>query len=336
MWAATTTQTLLTAKGDIHVRVFRKNGSTYSQVGTDLVLAGQTIGLAEANYVVSGTLPQATFGTGTRLYFDVWLKGSSATNRGEVLVAQGLGYTSVVTPRAATIVDRTAAYGVRRQLRRLHLLRRRCLGSFGGSARRHGTGSRHGGALASDGWAADEDASGQLIAWLSGIGQMFQSIDNLSHDGFDDDGNPAPGWSQLLDINRCPTRYLPWLAQFLGVRLNTNLRDDQQRYAIANPQGFGRGTATAIIAAVNQYLSPGFTATLIERDTSAYHLSIKVPTAGIAGLSTCESVYLTYTTCSALAAAYSTCAGLWKIPGEITAAVMSAIPAGLQTSITYD
>lgn len=186
------------------------------------------------------------------------------------------------------------------------------------------------------GWAADQDESGLLLQWLAGIGQSLQRIDSLCRDGFDTNGNPAPGYSQLLDIDRCPTAALPWLAQFLGVRLNTNLRDDQQRYAIANPQGFGRGTPAAIVAAVNQYLSPGYTASLIERDTSPYHLSIKVPTAGIAGLSTCESVYLTYTTCSAVAAAFTTCAAMWKIPGEITAAVMNAIPAGLQASITYD
>src|ERR1019366_10522798 len=29
----------------------------------------------------------------------------------------------------------------------------------------------------------------------------------------------APGWSQILDITRCPQYVLPWLGQFIGVQL---------------------------------------------------------------------------------------------------------------------
>src|ERR1035437_1560669 len=91
------------------------------------------------------------------------------------------------------------------------------------------------------GWAKDQDTTGVLEQMLSGIGQLIQTVDTLSRDGTDVNDNPAPGWSQVLDINRAPTYVLPWLAQFLGVRLDSSIRDDQMRYQIKNPPGFARG-----------------------------------------------------------------------------------------------
>lgn len=253
-----------------------------------------------------------------------------------VLGASPASPLSVPTGTSVTVVDRTAAYGVTSTY--VAYL------TYGGATSAPSPAAKAVMGQAPDttalyrrlGWAKDEDATGELLAWLSGIGAMVQPIDNLCRDGFDADGNPAPGWSQVLDIDRAPTEVLPWLAQFLGVRLNTNLRDDQQRFAIENPQGFGRGTVTAILSAANLYLKPGYSAVIIERDTSAYHLAIHVPASGIAGLSTCESVFLTYTTCSALAAAFPACSTLWKIPAEIDAAMGAAIPAGLVAAISYD
>ena len=185
------------------------------------------------------------------------------------------------------------------------------------------------------GWPADQDASGELEGWLAGIGSLLQAIDSLCSDDFDLNGDYAPGWSQLLDVNRAPTAALPWLAQFVGVRLNPALRDDIQRFQIENPIGFARGTPAAILAAVTQYLLPGYSATMTERDTSAYHLAISIPTAGISGVSTCGSIASEYTACSQLPTAFATCKALWNNNALISAAVQATIPAGLVASISY-
>ena len=162
------------------------------------------------------------------------------------------------------------------------------------------------------GWAADEDETGVLLQWLSGIAQMAQAIDSVAWDGYDTDGVMAPGWSQVLDINRCPTDWLPWLAQFVGVRLDPGARDDQQRYAIENPQGWARGTPAAILATANRFLAPGYSATLLERDTSPYHLTIEIPTGAYAGSSTCLELSHEYANCGDLIGAFATCVDLWK------------------------
>ena len=91
------------------------------------------------------------------------------------------------------------------------------------------------------GWAKYKDTTGVLLRWLAGMGEMVQAIDSLCM-AQNDDGTIAPGWSQVLDINRCPTAALPWLGQFVGVSVDPSQRDDQQRYAIEQEHGFARGT----------------------------------------------------------------------------------------------
>lgn len=185
------------------------------------------------------------------------------------------------------------------------------------------------------GWAQDEDQSDVLHKWLSGVGQMMQYVDTLCRDGYDAADNPAPGYSQLLDINRAPTVGLPWLAQFVGVSLDDTENDDTQRYLIKNPPGFSRGSPGAILAAANQFLLPGYTITLTERDTSPYHLAISVPSQGVKGTSTCLSVAQQFSACSQLPGAFPTCADLWRTDAEITAAINASIPAGLVIALTF-
>jgi hypothetical protein len=58
----------------------------------------------------------------------------------------------------------------------------------------------------------------------------------------------APGWSQVLDINRCPAYALPWLGQFIGVNLAKTpaLNYEQSVQKILSRSGFGRGTLAAL------------------------------------------------------------------------------------------
>ena len=67
---------------------------------------------------------------------------------------------------------------------------------------------------------------------------MFQDVEDLVRD------SPAgdPGWSELLDLDRCPPEALDWLGQFVGIRIPAGLNDLQSRAWISSTDGFRRGT----------------------------------------------------------------------------------------------
>lgn len=95
-----------------------------------------------------------------------------------------------------------------------------------------------------------------------------------------DDGD-YPGWSIMLDVDRAPTSALPWLGQFVGVRLSFRLPGEtteqwtaRMRQRIRNKEGFDRGSVPAIVAAAQQYLTGTKTVMLDERDTGPYHFSV--------------------------------------------------------------
>jgi len=60
----------------------------------------------------------------------------------------------------------------------------------------------------------------------------------------------APGWSQAVDINRCPNYALPWLAQFVGAVVQPNTTQSRQQIvqSIKQRAGFNRATVPAIVA----------------------------------------------------------------------------------------
>ena len=59
----------------------------------------------------------------------------------------------------------------------------------------------------------------------------------------------APGWSQAVDIRRCPNYALPWLAQFVGASIPTNSTMTRQQMVqqIESLSGFNRATTPAIV-----------------------------------------------------------------------------------------
>ena len=79
---------------------------------------------------------------------------------------------------------------------------------------------------------------------------------------YPEDYSEAPGWSQVVDIDRCPDYALPWLAQFVGaaVPIDNNLSRQQIVQQIEQRAGFNRATTAAIVAELvaitNKQLSP--------------------------------------------------------------------------------
>lgn len=116
---------------------------------------------------------------------------------------------------------------------------------------------------------ADESYGWPLLCLLGAIGSMFQLVEDLSRDT--DDG---PGWSAALDVDRAPEAALPWLAQFVGVRIPLGLDEAQQRARIRSTDGFRRGTPAALVGAAQQYLTGSKTVIFRERDGGAYKLKV--------------------------------------------------------------
>lgn len=89
------------------------------------------------------------------------------------------------------------------------------------------------------------------------------------------DRDSGPGWQILLDPEECPAAALPYLARFVGARLLPSMTEAEQRAAIANPEGFGRGTPAAIVAVAKRRLTGSKTVLLVEFYTGlAYRMKI--------------------------------------------------------------
>jgi len=176
--------------------------------------------------------------------------------------------------------------------------------------------------------ANDAQQDYPLLRYLDGIGQIIQRVDDLAAD------TPAgPGWSQILDINRCPSYALPWLAQFVGVRFQSWQDTDlQQRQAIIGEPGFARGTPAALVSAAQRYLNPWQTLTIFEQDTSAYHFTVVI-SAGQLGTASYAWLAGQYSTYTALDGAFGSYASAPLAVSEVEAALLAAKPAGLQMTV---
>jgi hypothetical protein len=98
---------------------------------------------------------------------------------------------------------------------------------------------------------------------------LLQGLEEVIRDT--DDG---VGWSPILDVDRAPSDWLPWLAQLAGARLEPGLSDVNQRARIKSTDGFKRGSPGAIVGAAQQYLTGTKTVYLVERHGSAYRLTV--------------------------------------------------------------
>jgi hypothetical protein len=122
----------------------------------------------------------------------------------------------------------------------------------------------------------DFDNAWSLLTYCNAIGSMYQLVDDWVRDTPD-----GPGWSLLLDLDRCPAVALPWLAQLVGVRLLAGSTEADQRARIASTDGFKRGTVAAMRGAAQPTLIGSQTLLFRERsgDTAvspdyAYYLDV--------------------------------------------------------------
>lgn len=123
----------------------------------------------------------------------------------------------------------------------------------------------------------DEERQNYALArYVGALGTMYQEMDDYVSDG----PNGEPGWSILLDLNRVPSKALPWLAQFVGVTVDQSLSDADQRAQIRDQAGQRRGTPASIVAAAQKHLTGTKDVIMIERyQGNAYALYVATRTS---------------------------------------------------------
>ena len=128
--------------------------------------------------------------------------------------------------------------------------------------------------------AYDDEAQDWALLLLCGaIGEMYQDTYELVRDT-DEDGTDRPGWADLLDIDACPARYLPYLGQFVGARIPSGTDDAAARELVRTPAGQQRCRIASIEAAAKRHLTGTQTVYIAERvDGHAYWITVATITS---------------------------------------------------------
>lgn len=119
-----------------------------------------------------------------------------------------------------------------------------------------------------------DDTDWALLRLCDAPGRQLQDVEDLIRDT-----DAGPGWSSIVDVDRAPDTYLPWLAGLVGVRLVSGTAAGVQRDLIRAMPGFGRGTPGAIRAAIAPLLTGTQTISIMERDGGAYRLTVQTYTS---------------------------------------------------------
>jgi hypothetical protein len=109
-----------------------------------------------------------------------------------------------------------------------------------------------------------------------------------------DPEEPYAPWEPLFNVDICPSFALPWLAQCVGVRLPSNVTDQQARDLIKGLGVQARGTPDAVRAAGDIFLIGDKTMYFRERDDGdPYRLEIVIDETAIApgGLEQIQNAY---------------------------------------------
>ena len=129
-----------------------------------------------------------------------------------------------------------------------------------------------------EGWVDTDTTLPTLVAALA-VG--LDELDAVAADAADG----APGWVKLVDPTRAVTvQQARWAGQLVGVRVPHILTLAEAVDLVVERNRWRRGTPAAIKAATRPYLKPGTgDVDLVERDGSAYQLTIRVRDEQVGG-----------------------------------------------------
>jgi hypothetical protein len=104
-----------------------------------------------------------------------------------------------------------------------------------------------------------DDAKHSLSVYLHALAAMFKPIDDIARDG----PNEEPGWSQLFDLTRAKTEWLPWTGQLVGYTVPIQpagqsfaAYDAEQRVNVTKFSTYRRGTVGMMIDILKKQLNP--------------------------------------------------------------------------------
>lgn len=116
----------------------------------------------------------------------------------------------------------------------------------------------------------DEALGWPLLTFVQALAEMLRQVEELVRPA--DPSRQA--WDPLLDVDLAPDWHLPYIGQFVGVRVTPGGTPAQWRAQIKGVTGFKRGTPAAMIAAVQATLTGTKYVALIERDGDQDHITV--------------------------------------------------------------
>jgi len=130
------------------------------------------------------------------------------------------------------------------------------------------------------------DPQNTLCIYLHGLGGMYKQVDDISKDG----PNDEPGWSQIFDLTRAKTEWLPWTGQLVGYPVparpsNQSLEeyDASQRERIITRSAYRRGEIEMLYDIIDEQLNPPKRLQIFERDgEDPYLITVYIITDDIA------------------------------------------------------
>lgn len=113
------------------------------------------------------------------------------------------------------------------------------------------------------------DPDDALCVYLHGIALMYKQVDDISQDG----PNDEPGWSQIFDLTRAKTEWLPWTGQLVGYPVPSQPSDQSledydanQRERIITRSAYRRGEIAMLFDIIEEQLNPPKRVIIVERD----------------------------------------------------------------------
>lgn len=179
-------------------------------------------------------------------------------------------------------------------------------------------------------WREEDPAHGyQLMLYVDAHARELQPLEDLVR--VSDDG---PGWSLLLDVDRCPVEYLDHLGQYVGTVTEPQQTDAEKRAIIKTVPGWARGRPATLKAIVAASLTGTRMVTFLERfGGDAYALRVRTYAAETPFRSY-DDALAGFGTYDIEAAAYPTYASVPNAESEIRTALGLAKPGGL--ILTYE
>lgn len=124
------------------------------------------------------------------------------------------------------------------------------------------------------------DNDKHLWIYCHALGYMLKPVDDISKDG----PNDEPGWSQIFDLTRAKTEWLPWMGQLVGYPVpkrapNQSIAeyDAAQRERIITRSAHRRGTTQQMVDIIKEHLVGAKRVIVSERwDDDAYLIKVWV------------------------------------------------------------